>query len=269
MVFDEKYFLKSYAECRVSLLNEKKHDGEISQTTRLAFDMHFDDKNHPNVFFLDEELTQMTYVHDQCPNSSFFSDIKSYTGAYMNRPHFNCECEFINKECGVVMPFREKKSTEEIGKKCSFWEDYGKECDKIVLFGGEEACGSASMVEAKINKRMQALAMRHRNQAAPPQAPPPPEEKSRTNVTTYYPWQKFEWEKWASYFPDEKQAESAYDSPRQARFVVRDEKIYRKKDKVLQKRYTFVEETNLASLIEKDMTHLSLMKRKKEWLNGY
>ena len=51
MVFDEKYFLKSYAECRVSLLNEKKHDGEISQTSRLAFDMYFDDKNHPNVFF--------------------------------------------------------------------------------------------------------------------------------------------------------------------------------------------------------------------------
>lgn len=275
MVFGEKYFLKSYSECRACLLNEKIRDGEISRNATLSFSMFFDNKNHPNVFFLDRELTEMVYVHDQCPNSSFFSDIKKYPGAYMRRPHFNCECEFVNEECGEIMPFREKKTTEDIGKKCSFWEDYGKECEELILLDDEEACGSASMVEAKINKRMQALAMRHKNQAAntPPVAASdafstPQEDKSRSTVTTYYPWQKFDWEKWLTYFQDEQKAESAYDSIRQARLKVQDEKRYRKKDKVLRGEYTFAEETDLAKLIEKDMRHLSLMKRRKEWLSG-
>lgn len=228
--------------------------------------MFFDDKKHPNVFFLDEALTRMVYVHDECPHSSFFSEIRKYPGACVRRPHFNCECERVNLECGAVLPFRRKFSTEDVGKKCFFWDAYGEAAAKVVLFPGEKSCECASVAEAKRKRRIEAL-MRRENNNAPLRKVAAEEvhEGGHYVSAAYYPWQKMSYDEWQNQCEAGEDAEKEYSRLRRAKFVRKEGGVYRKYDKVLKKKYTLAEETDLSRLIEKDLRVLLMLERKHAW----
>ena len=267
----ETDFLRSYSNCRDALLRNKIEFSEIDEGKTYNFSMFFDANRHPNVFFLDAEMTLMVYVHDACPYPSFFRNVRKYPSASLRRPHFNCDCERVSIECGLVLPWRKRPITEEVGKKNHFWDLYGKVSENYVLFRDEKTSEDESSETLKRKSRAAALARRTNNSLVTTACPPTSDkfdekaEKKDNKFTyfSYFPWQKMSYEEWEKQMGPN--AEKGYSSLREAK--LREEKgvVRRNLDRVLKEHITLVQETNWTELAERDEATLVSLERNREW----
>ena len=266
----DRDFLRSYAACRSKILDEKIRRGEVPRDTRLPFEMFFGASEDPHVFFLDEGLTKLVYVHDACPALSFFVSLTDeYSAARSARPHFNCQCETLGKEIApTLLGSASAFSTSNVGAGTAFWDAYGEISNQKILSEGEAWCEDGAPSEMARKNRAAALVRRMKNKRGSDGGGSTSAKKTTTrSAATYFPWQEMTEKEWDSCAPGED-----FFRPRLARRKHEDcetgegdSATYRSWDKILRGSVASFEETDLARLVERDERHFLMAQRKKEW----